>query len=63
MAIVEIDSKDLAMILDTIETVEKELNELNEENVLDMHDFTRELELVKRLIQGAIERSERKQKE
>jgi len=60
MAIVEIDSKDLAMILDTIETVDKELKDLNEENVLDMHDFTRELDYAKRLIQGAIERSEQK---
>lgn len=60
MAIVEIDSEDLNMILNTIETVKKEMNELTEGDVSSMHDYTRELEYVKRLIQGAIERSEQK---
>lgn len=62
MAIVEMDSEDLTLILNTIEILEKTLGDLIEGNLdlESMHDFTGEFRYIQRLIQGAIERSERK---
>jgi len=61
MAKVEIDSENLAIILDTIEFVEKLLSELNEGNISYTHFPTRELDHAKRLIRAALKSSEGRQ--